>query len=422
MRRDRHLLVIVSGTLGDVLPIARLVSAVPADVAVTVVTNEVYVPLFPGRETATLPFDPRAVIASRAGQRMVEGGLLGVHRLTGMYGVVHPQIDPTVEAVAKRIHDATHVIVAGIPFGTEQLAAPWSVPVLRVLYQPHWPNTRIKSLYANSRGDWGTIGNAISHYFAEGLAQLFFRRELLRSISAHQCEMAAGHKPALRTLLHESYFHRHRTLLSFTDAFSHEGLKRSSWATFTGFIRPQDVPLSPAYDSALARLDGQKRPIIYCGFGSMKSRKTSEVAKAVARAARSLGVGLAIQGGAGAVQADGHLVHRVPFGDHRRLFPLCAGLIHHGGAGTVVASLDAERPFTVVPQWADQFYWAQRTEELGLAVPHEGNGQDWRAWSRTITNLLTVGRDPEYGRRARRVAGADGFVVASQEVARFLDS
>ncbi len=49
---------------------------------------------------------------------------------------------------------------------------------------------------------------------------------------------------------------------------------------------------------------------------------------------------------------------------HSWLFPQCAGAVHHGGAGTIAAALRAGIPSLVVPQAADQFFWASRVQSL----------------------------------------------------------
>ena len=54
--------------------------------------------------------------------------------------------------------------------------------------------------------------------------------------------------------------------------------------------------------------------------------------------------------------------------DHHTLFPLVDAVVCHGGVNTCAAALAAERPLILVPQWFDQYYWAGRFEELGLAV------------------------------------------------------
>ena len=50
-----------------------------------------------------------------------------------------------------------------------------------------------------------------------------------------------------------------------------------------------------------------------------------------------------------------------------RLFPRCALIVHHGGAGTTQSAVLAGRPSIVVPHVADQFFWGDRLHALGVA-------------------------------------------------------
>ena len=54
---------------------------------------------------------------------------------------------------------------------------------------------------------------------------------------------------------------------------------------------------------------------------------------------------------------------------HAHLCPRVAAAVHHGGAGTTTTALRCGVPQLVVPHAADQFYWGQRVEALGLGPP-----------------------------------------------------
>lgn len=54
------------------------------------------------------------------------------------------------------------------------------------------------------------------------------------------------------------------------------------------------------------------------------------------------------------------------------LFARVAAVVHHGGAGTTTAAARAGVPQVVVPQVADQPYWARRVTELGIGAAHDG--------------------------------------------------
>lgn len=51
---------------------------------------------------------------------------------------------------------------------------------------------------------------------------------------------------------------------------------------------------------------------------------------------------------------------------HDWLFPKIRAVVHHGGAGTTAAGLRAGRPTIIKPFFADQFFWGERIEEMGL--------------------------------------------------------
>jgi vancomycin aglycone glucosyltransferase len=46
-----------------------------------------------------------------------------------------------------------------------------------------------------------------------------------------------------------------------------------------------------------------------------------------------------------------------------------AAIVHHGGAGTTAAAARAGKPQLVVPHIADQFFFGDLVNELGVAVP-----------------------------------------------------
>jgi sterol 3beta-glucosyltransferase len=51
---------------------------------------------------------------------------------------------------------------------------------------------------------------------------------------------------------------------------------------------------------------------------------------------------------------------------HTWLFPKCAAVVHHGGAGTVAAGLRAGKPTMIIPFVGDQFFWAQACVTKGV--------------------------------------------------------
>jgi sterol 3beta-glucosyltransferase len=126
---------------------------------------------------------------------------------------------------------------------------------------------------------------------------------------------------------------------------------------------------------ALAEFLAAGEPPVYLGFGSMGAMGgTKLISEALAAFC-----GRRVLFDAGWGSADGidlprnvHLLKEAP---HSWLFPRTALVIHHGGAGTSHAAVRAGVPSVVVPFAGDQFFWADRLHQVGVAprpVPAKG--------------------------------------------------
>jgi UDP:flavonoid glycosyltransferase YjiC (YdhE family) len=118
-------------------------------------------------------------------------------------------------------------------------------------------------------------------------------------------------------------------------------------------------------------------PPVYVGFGSMPTPDPVGVARDVVGVLRRLGVrgvlseglaGLVVPPRSGTGTSSGTQVIGVGATSHEALFPRCAAVVHHGGAGTTAAVLRAGVPQVVVPHAADQPYWGRRMADLGVAA------------------------------------------------------
>jgi vancomycin aglycone glucosyltransferase len=90
-----------------------------------------------------------------------------------------------------------------------------------------------------------------------------------------------------------------------------------------------------------------------------------------------------------------------------------AAVVHHGGAGTTTTATRAGAPQVVVPQWADQPYWASRVADLGIGVAHDLQAPTTESLSAALRTALT----PQTRARATAVArmiGTDGATVAAE--------
>src|SRR5262245_44404582 len=124
------------------------------------------------------------------------------------------------------------------------------------------------------------------------------------------------------------------------------------------------APLSPEVSAFLER----GPPPVYLGFGSMSDRDPGASTARILEAVRRAGVRALIHRGWAGLSSE-----QVPQGvlfigpePHGKLFPRCAAVVHHGGAGTTHAAARAGVPQLLMPHLLDQFYWAHRVAVTGI--------------------------------------------------------
>ncbi|MFE4797910.1 glycosyltransferase [Streptomyces sp. NPDC056708] len=177
------------------------------------------------------------------------------------------------------------------------------------------------------------------------------------------------------------------------------------------WILPDVHPL-PA--ELVAFLDAGTPPV-YVGFGSMPMRASTDVAQVAIEAVRAQGRRAVVSRGWADLaliddRDDCFVVGEV---NQQALFGRVAAVVHHGGAGTTTTATRAGAPQVVVPQAADQPYWAGRVADLGIGMAHDGPTPTLESLSVALRTALT----PETHARARAVAGTirtDGATVAAK--------
>ena len=109
-------------------------------------------------------------------------------------------------------------------------------------------------------------------------------------------------------------------------------------------------------------------PPICIGFGSMTGRDPRKMTDVVRRAVKRSGQRAVLLSGWGKFgEADlPNTIYSLPQAPHNWLFPRMSAVIHHGGAGTTAAGLQAGIPSILIPHFADQPFWANRVEDLGV--------------------------------------------------------
>jgi len=201
----------------------------------------------------------------------------------------------------------------------------------------------------------------------------------------------------------------------------------SSNHVVTGFLNP---PAGLAADETTAALENfllAGDPPIYFTFGSMMVEDLDymqEVAAIWSDAAKRLGRRAIFQLPGRDLDAfkTSREVFKVSRSPYKRIFPRCAAVVHHGGAGTTQSCLMAGCPSVIVAHMADQFFWGAELERLGVAGPTQ------RRKGLTATGLANaLGkalRSPSTASRAKELGLAmsreDGVGVAVDAIERVL--
>jgi len=175
------------------------------------------------------------------------------------------------------------------------------------------------------------------------------------------------------------------------------------------WMLPDERPLPAGLEAFL----GAGPPPVYVGFGSM--RAPQDIARVAIEAIRAQGRRVLLARGWADLaliddQDDCFAVGEV---NQQALFGRVAAVVHHGGAGTTTTATRAGAPQVVVPQWADQPYWASRVAGLGIGVAHDVQAPTTESLSAALRTVLT----PQTRARARAVAGTirtDGATVAAK--------
>ncbi|MAU08815.1 MAG: hypothetical protein CL607_03260 [Anaerolineaceae bacterium] len=113
---------------------------------------------------------------------------------------------------------------------------------------------------------------------------------------------------------------------------------------------------------------------IYIGFGSMPVSDPQATTQLLVEALQQTHKRGIINAGWAKLGASDlpETVFLLDYAPFRWLFPQMKSIVHHGGSGTTGLALQSGRPSLVVPFTADQPFWGQRTQQLGVgpaAIP-----------------------------------------------------
>jgi UDP:flavonoid glycosyltransferase YjiC (YdhE family) len=174
-----------------------------------------------------------------------------------------------------------------------------------------------------------------------------------------------------------------------------------AWHQLCGFLElpsHEHETLSPDVERFLAAGSAP----VFMGFGSLMPTEGHHLDETIAtfeEAARIAGCRAIVQAEIDPTFARGATVDRrrddvlyVRRTPHKVLFPRCAAVVHHCGAGTTHTTLRAGAPSIPVPHVSDQFAWSGELHRLG-AAPAMLRRTAWSA--KTLASRITeVLNDP----------------------------
>lgn len=173
--------------------------------------------------------------------------------------------------------------------------------------------------------------------------------------------------PPYRDLLRDAWASHQLHLLASSPAWLDRPADWPAWNQICGFLElpsHEHEALAPEVEAFLTN----GPPPLFMGFGSLMPttgrHQDETIATFEAAASRALCRAI-IQAEVDRPSTDRVMfVRRAP---HNLVFPRCAAVVHHAGAGTTHTTLRAGVPSVPVPHVSDQFLWSRELRRLGVS-------------------------------------------------------
>jgi UDP:flavonoid glycosyltransferase YjiC (YdhE family) len=300
-------------------------------------------------------------------------GLNLLHMYRGImrtFGAITESYRRSFSASALRDSDAILCQLPGGFFGYD-LAEYLRVPYIALSVIPQeitgaWPLSLLPSRF--SLGRWY---NRLTYRLGQQLAWQPFRK------SINQFRRQLGLPPAsfwwgnMRRMVRE----RVPVIQGFSE---HVIPRQPEWGEYvhtTGYWTLDESEWQPPAD--LTAFLGAGEPPVFVGFGSMPvpepERTTTLILDALRQGGRR-GILHAGWANLGRVELP-DTVFPLEYAPYAWLFSRMSAVIHHGGSGTTGLALRSGVPSMVVPFTADQPFWGERTQALGVGpapIPFTG--------------------------------------------------
>jgi len=343
------------GSRGDVEPYIALGTGLArAGFDVAIATHDTFADLVTshGLEHRSVAGDPSELVHSVLGHRWLDSGRNPLSMAKRLRELAQPLMDDYLAHTEEALADADAVVFSILGVAAYHVAEQRSIPAMGGWLTPmsrtrEYRNPMVPFLPAH-----------VGHVAFDQIMWQFVRSDMNRWRESLGLDPLPWNGP-YRTIVEQ----RMPVIYGFSPTLVPRPSDWPDHLVITGaWFRPRDDSLSPEIEAFL----GAGPAPVYVGFGSRSDRDASARSAEVVRAIRMAGARAILSTGWGGLTAtDRDDIITVGETNHAELFPRCAAVVHHGGAGTTHAAARAGVPGVVVPAFADQFFWGDRIAEVG---------------------------------------------------------
>ena len=408
-----HLVIVTSGSRGDVQPYLALARRAAADGhRVTLATHALFEPMVRAHGIAFRPLhgDPVAMLANPGARAwLATGSLGGLWQFAREFGRDFGALfEGLLHDLAIVTADADVVLYSAVCMAAAQLHEIRGTTVIGGFMQPITPTREFPAsgmAYRAPQTTWDRRRNRLSHVIGEQLLWQPSRRAVnrwrARTLNAPPVSLAGPFAVQRSASYPVCYAYSPSVLPKPADW--------PEWIAPTGWWFLDEPAYTPPADLA-AFLDAGDAPVCV-GFGSMAPQDGEHLTRIVLDACEQAETRVVLLEGWGsfgqvAMPSWAHVQRDVP---HAWLFPRCQALVHHGGAGTTGAGARSGVPSLVVPLGFDQQFWGSRLHALGVSPP------PIKRRDLTVANLAAAVRTMRRDASMRAAAASLGAAVQAED-------
>ena len=360
--------IITIGSRGDVQPfLALAIGLNHAGHQVKLATYQSFAPWIQsyGIEFASLEGDPYELLQSDTGQQMMESAKNPIQFMNLFTEAISPTMDGLISDAWSVCQDADVIICHCIVSWVREFAKKLKIPCYITAFAPIAATTEYPIALTSGKSK-GRLLNYLSYPLYKVIFWQLFRPSVNRWLQKN-----FGLSPYPIWAYPKIARDRHQQPQLY--AYSPTILPRASnWPEnihVTGYWYLSAASNWNPSDKLIDFLAAGSAPI-YIGFGSMKDRNPETITDIVLKSlAQNKQRAILLTGWGGITNADlPDEVLKIDSVPHDWLFPQCAAVVHHGGAGTTSAALRAGVPSVILPFLGDQMFWGNRLASYNIGT------------------------------------------------------